>query len=292
MPGTEAEVPASREGLLLIDKPSGITSHDAVDAVRRAVGVRKVGHAGTLDPMATGLLVMGVGRATRLLRFLGDLDKEYEGRGRLGEETDTLDAEGTVVRTADVDVGEEDIRFAMGALVGEIQQRPPAYSAVKVGGRRLYAAAREGRPLEAEPRTVRVDEFELAGFDGRDFRFRVVCSGGTYVRSLVADVGKHLRTGAHLTELRRARIGAFDVAAASPPDTPGDLLPLQSAVAHLPSVEVDEEEAVAARHGRCLGPAGIEGPYALRDRGALLIGVWRDTGAKSCPEVVLAVEAS
>jgi tRNA pseudouridine55 synthase len=292
VPGTEAEVPANREGLLLIDKPSGITSHDAVDAVRRAVGVRKVGHAGTLDPMATGLLLMGAGRATRLLRFLGDLDKEYEGSGRLGEETDTLDAEGTVVRTADVDVPEEEVRAAMGELVGEIQQRPPAYSAVKVGGRRLYAAAREGRPLEAELRTVRVGSFELAGFDGRDFRFRVVCSGGTYVRSLVADVGGRLGTGAHLTALRRTRIGQFDVATSSPPDTPGDLLPLQSAVAHLPSVEVSEEEAVAARHGRCLGPAGIEGPYALRDRGGLLIGVWRDTGAKSCPEVVLAVEAS
>jgi tRNA pseudouridine55 synthase len=291
VPGTEAEVPPRREGLLLIDKPAGITSHDAVDAVRRAVGVRKVGHAGTLDPMATGLLVMGVGRATRLLRFLGDLDKEYEGTGRLGEETDTLDAEGSVVRTAAVDVSEEQIRTAMRSLVGEIQQRPPAYSAAKVGGRRLYAAAREGRPLEAEPRTVRVDLFDLLGFDGRDFHFRAVCSGGTYVRSLVAEVGDSLGTGAHLTALRRTRIGPFHAAKAAPPDSPGDVLPLESAVAHLPSVEVDEQEAVAARHGRCLAPAGIEGPYALRDPAGRLIGVWRDTGAQSCPHVVLATEA-
>jgi tRNA pseudouridine55 synthase len=284
-------VPASREGLLLIDKPAGITSHDAVDAVRRAVGVRKVGHAGTLDPMATGLLVMGVGRATRLLRFLGALDKEYRGTGRLGEETDTLDAEGTVVRTAPVDVAEEQLTAAMRPLVGEIQQRPPAYSAAKVGGRRSYAAARQGRPLEAEPRTVRVVSFDVLGFEGQDFHFRVICSGGTYVRSLVAAVGESLGTGAHLTALRRTRIGPFEVSAASPPDSPGELLPLGSAVAHLPPVEVDEEEAVAARHGRCLAPAGIEGPYALQDQLGRLIGVWRDTGAKSCPEVVLAVEA-
>jgi tRNA pseudouridine55 synthase len=285
-------VAARREGLLLIDKPVGITSHDAVDGVRRVVGIRKVGHAGTLDPMATGLLVMGVGRATRLLRFLGDLDKEYEGTGRLGEETDTLDAQGSVVRTAPVDVTEEQLGTAMASLVGEIQQRPPAYSAAKVGGRRLYAAAREGRPLEAEPRIVRVDSFDLRGFDGRDFRFQVVCSGGTYVRSLVAEVGSGLGAGAHLIALRRTRIGPFRVEEASPPDDPGDLLPLESAVAHLPAVEIDEDEAVAARHGRCLAPAGIESPYALRDPDGRLIGVWRDTGARSCPDVVLAAEAS
>ena len=290
MPGTEAAEPARREGVLLIDKPAGITSHDAVDAVRRVLGIRKVGHAGTLDPMATGLLVMGVGRATRLLRFLGDLDKEYEGTGRLGEETDTLDAEGPVVRTADVDVGEEDLRSAMAEMVGEIQQRPPAYSAAKVGGERLYAAAREGRQLEAEARTVRVDSFDLHGFDGRDFRFRVVTSGGTYVRSLVAEVGTRLGTGAHLTALRRTRIGPFRVAEASLPDFPGELLPVRTAVAHLPSVEVDEQEAVAAGHGRCLAPAEIDGPYALLDPAGALIGVWQDTGAQSCPEVVLAGE--
>src|SRR5687767_15998767 len=119
------------EGLLLVDKPKGITSHDAVGAVRRALRIRKVGHAGTLDPLASGLLVMGVGRATRLLRFLGDLDKEYEGTGRLGEETDTLDADGRTTRTATVGATEQDLRDAMGSLVGEIDQRPPAFSAVK-----------------------------------------------------------------------------------------------------------------------------------------------------------------
>jgi tRNA pseudouridine55 synthase len=282
-------VTSGTEGLLLVDKPSGITSHDAVDTVRRAVGVRKVGHAGTLDPLATGLLLMGVGRATRLLRFLGGLDKEYEGTGRLGERTDTLDADGTVIESSLVASAEDELRAVAAGLVGEIMQRPPAYSAVKVGGRRMYAVAREGGSVEAPPRPVRVDAFEISRYDGRDFDFRVVCSGGTYVRVLVADVGELLGSGAHLLRLRRTRIGDFRVEDASPPDVPDAVLPLDRAVAHLPSLALDsEEEAIAARHGRCLAPSGIDRPYALRDPQGRLIGVWRDTGSKSCPEVVLA----
>ena len=276
------------DGLLLVDKPSGITSHDAVDAVRRALGIRKVGHAGTLDPMATGLLVMGVGRATRLLRFLGSLDKEYEGTGRLGESTDTLDADGTVVRTSVVDVSEEALRDALTELEGDILQRPPAYSAVKVGGRRLHAAARRGERAEAEARPVHVAAFNLASFDGRDFDFRVVCSGGTYVRSLVAEVGDRLGVGGHLVRLRRTRIGRFSVDEAVTPDAPGSPLPLDRAVDHLPALDLEAEEAAAARHGRCLAPSGFEGPYAVRSPAGDLIGVWRDTGSKSCPDVVLA----
>jgi tRNA pseudouridine55 synthase len=275
------------DGVLLIDKPAGITSHDAVDAVRGALGVRKVGHAGTLDPLATGLLVMGVGRATRLLRFLGSLDKEYEGTGRLGESTDTLDAEGTILRTATVEVSEERLRAALSELEGDILQRPPAYSAVKVGGRRLHTAARRGEAAEAEARPVHVDAFDLVSFDGRDFDFRVTCSGGTYVRSLVAEVGDRLGTGGHLARLRRTRIGSFSVDDALPPDAPGRPLPIDRAVDHLPALDLEAEEAVAAGHGRCLAPSGIEGPHAVRDPGGRLIGVWRDTGAKSCPEVVL-----
>jgi tRNA pseudouridine55 synthase len=282
------EAEAAPSGLLLVDKPPGVTSHDAVDAVRRALGVRKVGHAGTLDPMATGLLVMGVGRATRLLRFLGELDKEYEGTGRLGEATDTLDAEGTIVATTPVDVDEDELRTAMARFVGEIEQRPPAFSAVKVGGKRLHAEARRGRAVEAPARTVRVDAFDLLRFEGRGFDFRVVCSSGTYVRSLVADLGERVGSVAHLTRLRRTRIGPFTVSDAVPPDRPGDLLPLEGAVSHLPSVRVDDEEAAAARHGRCLAPAAIDGPYALLDPDDRLIGVWRDTGTKSCPLLVLA----
>jgi tRNA pseudouridine55 synthase len=274
------------DGLLLVDKPQGITSHDAVDVVRRALGIRKVGHAGTLDPMATGLLVMGVGRGTRLLRFLGGLDKEYEGTGRLGEETDTLDAEGTTVRTAPVDASEAEVRAALDSLVGEIEQRPPAYSAVQVGGERLYRAARRARPIEAPPRTVRVDAFDLLRFDRTDLDFRVVCSGGTYVRGLVAEVGRILGCGAHLKRLVRTRIGPFRVAEARPPEAPGEPLPLERAVGHLPRMELDEEEAVAARYGRPLGPAGAPGFHAAFDPAGRLVGVYRDCGTRACPEVV------
>jgi tRNA pseudouridine55 synthase len=274
------------DGLLLVDKPKGITSHDAVDAVRRALGIRKVGHAGTLDPMATGLLVMGVGRATRLLRFLGDLDKEYEGAARLGVETDTLDADGDVVRTSPVWSSEADVREAMSGLIGEIEQRPPAYSAVKVGGRRLHRAARSGEAVVAPSRTVRIDAFDLESFDGQTVSFRVVCSGGTYVRSLVADVGRRLGCGAHLTRLIRSRIGPFHLADAGPPES-GVLLPMERAVAHLPRLELDDEEAVAARHGRPLGPPAGPGFHAAFDPTGRLIGVYRDCGAKACPEVVM-----
>ena len=275
------------DGLLLVDKPGGITSHDAIDAVRRALAIRKVGHAGTLDPMATGLLVMGVGRATRLLRFLGDMDKEYEGTARLGEETDTLDADGTVVRTAPVDLSQDQVAAAMVGLRGELRQRPPAYSAVKVGGRRLHREARAGRPVEAEPRTVRVDAFDLRGFDGTDADFRVVCSAGTYVRSLVADLGGHLGTGAHLVRLVRTRIGPFRLQDASPPDAPDELLPVERAVDHLPRLELSEDEAEAARHGRPLGPPDGPGFHAAFDPGGRLVGVYRDCGTRACPEVVL-----
>jgi len=238
-------------GILLVDKPAGITSHDAVAAVRRALGTRKVGHAGTLDPMATGLLVVGVGRATRLLRFLGEFPKLYEGTGVLGMETETLDAEGAVVRRASVDVDERALREAMDRLTGDLEQRPPAFSAVKVGGRKLYRAARAGRDVpEALPRRIHVFAFNLRRFDGQRFEFRVE--------------------------------------AASSPDRPGELLPVDAAVAHLAAVTLHPEEARVAVHGRCLGPAGITGPYRAVAPDGRLIGIYRDDGAKAVPEVILA----
>lgn len=276
------------EGLLLLDKPPGATSHDVVDQVRKVLGTRKVGHAGTLDPMATGLLLVGVGRATRLLRFLSGLDKTYEGTFRLGVETDTLDADGEVVRTAPVTVGEPELRAAMGALVGESSQRPPAYSAVKVGGRKLYEATRRGEVLEAEPRPIRVEAFELLGFDDPDGRFRAAVSSGTYVRVLVADVGAALGCGAHLTELVRTRVGPFTLEKATVPGSPGSPLPLDRAIAHLPTLELHPEEARVARHGSILGPAGIGGPYAVVDPNGELIGVYEDDGPRARPLVILA----
>lgn len=277
------------EGLLLIDKPGGITSHDAVAAVRRALGTKKVGHAGTLDPMATGLLVMGVGRATRLLRFLGDLPKSYEGSLRLGVETTTLDADGDVVRETAVEgISEAAVRAAIAAKLGASSQRPPAFSAVKVGGRKLYEAARKGEMLDAPARIVRVDRFDLAGMHGADVDFVCVVSGGTYVRVLAADVGTALGVGAHLISLRRTSIGPFEVGVAMPPERPGRPLPSMRAVSHLPRVAIDEVEAEAAGHGRVLAPAGIDGPYGVYGPGGDLIGIWRDDGGKARPEVVLA----
>jgi tRNA pseudouridine55 synthase len=280
---------AAPEGLLLVDKPGGLTSHDVVDRVRRALGTRKVGHAGTLDPLATGLLVVGVGRATRLLRYLSGLDKTYEGTGRLGEETDTLDADGIVVRTNPVTAGRDDVERAMSALTGDLEQRPPAYSAVKVGGVTLHKAARRGEAMEAAPRRIRVDAFDLTSFDGRDFGFRVRCSRGTYVRVLVADVGAALECGAHVVALRRTRVGPFSLEEAAPLDSLGAPLPLEQAVRHLPSVRLDHpDEAAAAGNGRPLGPAGIEGPYAVLAPDGRLVAVYRDDGAKAVPEMVLA----
>lgn len=275
------------EGVLLIDKPRGITSHDAVAAVRRALGTKKVGHAGTLDPMATGLLVMGVGRGTRFLRFLGGLAKTYEATMRLGVETSTLDADGDVVRTAAVEVGDDELARAVAGLVGESMQRPPAFSAVKVGGRKLYEAAREGETLEAAPRPIRVDRFEVLERRGDEVTVLAVCSGGTYVRVLAADVGATLGCGAHLTALRRTAVGALAVDEATTPDDPGVPAPIARAVAHLPTMRLDEEEARAAAHGRVLGPSSIDGPFAVTNPAGELIGVYADDGPRATPLVVL-----
>ena len=276
------------EGLLLVDKPAGITSHDVVDRVRRTLATKKVGHAGTLDPMATGLLLIGVGRATRLLRFLGDLAKTYEGTLRLGVETDTLDADGDVVRESLVDVTDERVAEAMRSLVGESLQRLPAYSAVKVGGRKLYEAARAGEHLEAEPRAIRVDAFDLLSFDLPDVAFRVICSGGTYVRVLAADVGAAVSTGAHLTALRRTAIGPYRAEEAVMPDAVRELLPIEAAVGHLPRLDLEADEAEAAFHGRPLGPADIRGPYGVFGPDGRLIGVYEDDGPRARPQVILA----
>lgn len=281
----------SPDGIALVDKPSGITSHDAVAGVRRALGVRKVGHAGTLDPMATGLLVMGIGRGTRLLRFLGDLPKTYEGTFRLGVRTDTLDADGTVTSRGEAAVDAARVREAMRALEGDSMQRPPAYSAVKVGGEPLHRAARRGEAVEAEPRPIHVEAFELTGFQAPDVGFRVVCGGGTYVRVLAADVGDALGCGAHLTALRRTAIGPFRVEDATAPDAP-QVLPLEQALGHLPRVELMAEEAAAASHGRPLGPAGHERAYGVFAPDGRLIGVYEDRGARAVPLVILAPAGS
>lgn len=201
----------SPEGLLLVDKPAGITSHDVVDRVRRAYGERSVGHLGTLDPFATGLLVVLVGRATRLATFLDIEPKVYEAVMALGSETDTDDATGQVTRSAPPP-SEPDVRAAIVTLTGEIEQVPPAYSAKKIAGKRAYAVARSGGVPELQPARVTVHRWDVKAFTGETLVATITCGGGTYIRALARDLGRSSGSAAHLASLRRTRIGGFDVA--------------------------------------------------------------------------------
>jgi len=213
------------DGALIIDKPAGLTSHDVVARVRRIIGERRVGHTGTLDPFATGVLVVLVGRATRLAQFLSGAEKEYEATVRLGYATDTGDLTGTRVpdsfTTAAAEFHGEEVETAMASLRGDIEQTPPMYSAKKLGGRKLYELARRGEEVERQPVRITVSEFELSSKNGSflnlnsdgttDLQVRVVCSAGTYIRTLAEDLGKRLDVGAHLVELRRTRAGRFKI---------------------------------------------------------------------------------
>lgn len=274
--------PAAWHGLVVVDKPPGITSHDVVARCRRIFGQRQVGHAGTLDPDATGVLLVGLGSGTRLLRFLSVLPKSYTGEVVLGSETTTLDAGGEVVATYDMSaVTLDDAREATVALVGEIEQLPPMVSAVKVGGRRLYEMAREGLEVERATRPVVVHRFDVdRGPEPGVLSIAVECSSGTYVRSLAADLGVALGGGAHLRALRRTAVGPFSATDARPLDAvgPDAVRPLRDAVGHLPVVTVDAATAVAVSHGSVLpgeatGFVG-EGPWAVVAREGALLAVY------------------
>ncbi len=207
------------DGLLLVDKPAGMTSHDVVDAVRRRFRFRKVGHGGTLDPMATGLLVLLIGRGTKVSDRVMGADKTYEGSFRLGVETDTEDADGRVTAEHDPSGATgEAVRAAMAARQGDQMQTPPMVSAIKKEGVPLYKLARRGQTVEREPRLIHVYEFTLLGFEPPCARFRLRCTKGTYVRTLCADIGRELGCGAFLESLRRTASGAFTVADARPLD--------------------------------------------------------------------------
>jgi len=207
------------DGLLLIDKPVGMTSHDVVDAIRGAFRFRKVGHGGTLDPMATGLLILMIGRGTKVSERIMTFDKTYEGVMRLGIETDTEDADGRVVAEHDPSgVGEAAVVATLAVRQGDQMQMPPMVSAVKKKGVPLYKLARKGKTVEREPRLIHVYEFSLLGFDPPRASFRLRCTKGTYVRTLCADIGRELGCGAFLESLRRTQSGAFDVADARPLD--------------------------------------------------------------------------
>jgi tRNA pseudouridine55 synthase len=205
-----AESTASPQGLLLVDKPAGMTSHDVVQHVRRIYGERSIGHLGTLDPFATGLLVLLLGRATRLATFIDAEPKVYEAKIKFGEETDTDDATGTVIRTAPPP-REAAVTAAVNSLTGTISQVPPAYSAKSVDGTRAYDAARRGEPLELAAVNVTVHGWEIGEFTGDSLSAVIACSGGTYIRALARDLGRITGSAAHLETLRRTRAGTFDV---------------------------------------------------------------------------------
>jgi tRNA pseudouridine55 synthase len=277
-------------GLAVVDKPAGVTSHDVVGMLRRRLGERRVGHAGTLDPSATGVLVIGVGSVTRLLRFVGAGRKRYTGEVVLGVETDSLDADGAVVATHDMAaVSVDDARRAVAEhLVGDIEQVPPMVSAIQVGGRRLHDLARQGIEVERQPRPVRVDTFDVdAGPEPGVLRISVTCSAGTYVRSLAADLGHLLGGGAHVRNLRRTAVEPFTIDEAAPPDE-CELLPPTEAVRGMARVAADDALAARIATGQVLPAPPGQGPWAMVGGDGSLLAVYEafhDGTAK--PAVVL-----
>jgi tRNA pseudouridine55 synthase len=257
-------------GLVVVDKPAGMTSHDVVARVRRLAGTRKVGHAGTLDPMATGVLVIGLDRATRMLGHLTLTEKSYDATVRLGATTTTDDAEGEVVASASASAVTEDaVRAALRDYEGEIMQVPSTVSAIKVGGRRAYALAREGQEVDLPARPVTVHVIEADDFrrdaEFLDFRLRIRCSSGTYIRAIARDLGAALAVCGHLTALRRTAVGPFTLELAASDLDELHVVPIADAArAAFPAVDLSEEHAADVRFGRKLPvDLGSEGPHAL-----------------------------
>jgi tRNA pseudouridine55 synthase len=286
-------------GFLVVDKPKGITSNQVVGEVRRVVGVKKVGHAGTLDPMATGAVVLAVGKVTRLIRYIQDQEKEYRATALFGVATDTLDADGAVLSREPMDVRAEDIGALVPRFIGTISQIPPMVSALKQDGRRLYELAREGQVIEREARQVEIHELEILSVGAPPYpevEFRVVCGKGTYVRSLADDMAAMLGGSAHLTMLRRTRIGSLRASNGVTIEDLGNwksyFLSPAEALADLPAVTVDPETVAGARNG--LGFVGgpivtgpEDAPYRVLDPEGGLIAVYVRHGEHARPEVVV-----
>lgn len=282
--------PPTTHGLAVVDKPAGVTSHDVVDMLRKRFGERQVGHSGTLDPDATGVLLVGVGKVTKLLRFLTVLGKTYTAEVVLGTETSTLDAAGQVTATHDMSgVTLDDARRVVAEhLTGDIMQIPPMVSAVKVGGKRLHELAREGIEVEREPRPVTVHRYDVEATDDPGvLRIEVHCSSGTYVRTLAADLGRLLGGGAHLRELRRTAVGSFGVDLALPPEE-CVLIDPAAALRDYATVQVDAETAAIIATGRVLPAPPGEGPWAITGPAGDLIAVYEPFNDWSKPAVVLA----
>lgn len=305
-------------GALIIDKPAGMTSHDVVARVRKIVGERRVGHTGTLDPFATGVLVVLVGRATRLAQYLSGAEKEYEAAIRLGYATDTGDLTGKPLESFTAETQSfrrEDIEAALASLRGEIEQTPPMYSAKKIGGQKLYELARRGEEVERKPVRITVKEFEVLphendllrlNHDGTcDLAVRVVCSAGTYARTLAESVGERLGVGAHLRELRRTRAGRFKIDDAITLDRLNEmaesgksgaaLISPDAALAHLPCLNLDPDSARLVRHGIDVAIADAEGlPWAdgqpvrmLFDGELIAVGIYGEGNRSLHPGVVI-----
>jgi tRNA pseudouridine55 synthase len=284
-------------GLVVVDKPAGMTSHDVVGRCRRIFGTRKVGHAGTLDPMATGVLVVGIERATKILGLLTATDKSYAATIRLGQTTSTEDAEGEVLQSVSA-AGATDaqIEAAVAALRGEIDQIPSAVSAIKVDGKRAYKLAREGQAVELAPRRVRIDRFAVVAVrrdgDFVDVDVEVDCSSGTYIRALARDVGAALGVGGHLTALRRTGVGRFGLDEARTLDELADEPRLsysldEACLLAFPRRDLTDDEAEDTRHGRPLKPAGIEGVYAATAPSGQVIALLQDHTNRTKSVVVL-----
>ena len=289
-----------RHGLVVVDKPAGCTSHDVVSRLRRIYGQRRVGHAGTLDPDATGVLLVGLGRVTRLLRFLQVETKAYHGEVVFGVATVTLDAAGDVVDRVPMPITAADVEGALGRFRGEIDQLPPMVSAVKVGGRRLHELARAGEDVERPVRHVRVDRLEMEAFEPGPYPVAAIvveCSSGTYIRTLAADLGTSLGGCAHVRGLRRLRVGSFTIDEAHPIEAvEGDpdvaVLAPGAAVRDLERIEVDAEQARAVTHG-VMFPASLlstspsPGPFAVLGPDSDLLAVYERSGVALKPAVVL-----
>jgi tRNA pseudouridine55 synthase len=284
-------------GLVVVDKPAGVTSHDVVSKCRRIFATRKVGHAGTLDPMATGVLVVGIERATKILGLLAATDKSYAATIRLGQTTTTEDADGEVLQTVSAQrVARTDMEAAVAKLRGEISQTPSAVSAVKVGGTRAYRLAREGQAVEMAARPVRIDRFEVLDVrrsaDLVDVDVEVDCSSGTYIRALARDVGVALGVGGHLTALRRTRVGRFALDEARTLDAMAEEPRLsytldEACLLAFPRRDLTADEAESARHGRVLESAGIDGVYAATAPDGQVISLLRDEATRAKSVVVL-----
>lgn len=268
-------------GLLVIDKPAGPSSHDVVGRVRRLAGTRRVGHAGTLDPLASGVLLVCVGRATRLVEYLVGLDKVYETKVRLGRATTTYDAEGQVTAERPVMVTEADILAALPAFRGPIRQRVPHFSAVKRDGQPLYKSARAGHVVDLPEREVTIHSLELLAYEPPLLELRMAVSSGTYVRSLAHDLGEVLGCGGHVVALRRTAVGRFTLADAAPLDEltmdglAARLLPSEAGVAHLPRVEFSAEEARRLGLGQWVAapPDAATGNTAAFEPGNRFLGI-------------------